>query len=296
MYTKNILQKNDPFNKKDERDYVNKTIFYGEVVSIDDPTSAGRVKVKVLELDNKIANRDLPFCDSIFPKFFHIIPKLGEIVRVFIMDTKYPYRNRLWMGSVISQLQKIEFDSAQSAYSTTDMALIQPLQSYKLNPNTAGVFPDDDDVGLIGRVNTDVILKKNQVIIRAGKHLNGDINTLNKTNSASLIMSFDPKSTSSTEYYSNSILFSNKIALLTHNGNPNFKSTNLTTTDKDNIFNNAHPMGRGDIMVVALELIRKAIVSHKHPYSNTAAMLETVITDLEKFDFTNILQPNIVIN
>lgn len=296
MFDPNPLLTNNPFNKKDEKDYMSRTIFYGEVVSIDDPTDAGRVKVKVLELDNKKNNTDVPFCDPIFPKYFHILPKLGEVVRIFIMDTKYPNRNRLWMGSIISQLPKIEFDSYYNALSTTDMGVLQPSASYKLNPNTTGVFPESEDVGLIGRVNTDVILKKNQVIIRAGKHLDGDVSTLNKKNSASLIMSFDAKDNTSTEFYSNTILFSNKIALLTHDGNPNFKSTNLSNTDKNNIFSNAHPMGRGDIIVSALELIRKALIQHKHPYSNTPAILEATITDLEMFDFDKILQKNIVIN
>jgi len=165
----------------------------------------------------------------------------------------------------------------------------------KTNPNTTGVFPEIDDVGIIGRVNTDIILKKNQVIIRAGKHMNGDINTLNTKNPSSLTMTFEPIINSS-DYYSNSILVSDKIALLSHNGNPNFKSTILTPQDRINIFENGHPIGRGDIIVYVLNMFRKALLSHKHGYSNTPPLLETILTDIEKFDFDSILQKNIVTN
>jgi hypothetical protein len=175
------------------------------------------------------------------------------------------------------------------------MGAIQPLKSVKTNPNTDGVFPDIEDVGIIGRVNTDIILKKNQVIIRAGKHVNDDINTLNTKNPSSLTMTFEPNN-SGTDYYSNTVLVSDKIALLSHSGNPNFKSAKLTAQDRINIFENGHPIGRGDVIVYVLNMFRKALLSHKHGYSNTAPILETILTDIEKFDFDSILQKNIVIN
>jgi hypothetical protein len=295
MFDKKILQTQRLFESESDSGNYTRSIYYGEVMSIDDPNDGGRIKVKILELDNKKDILNLPFCSPMHPKYFHIYPKVGEVVRVFIMDTKYPNRNRIWMGSVISQPQKIEFDSVYTALSTTEMGAIQPLKSVKTNPNTDGVFPDIEDVGIIGRVNTDIILKKNQVIIRAGKHVNDDINTLNTKNPSSLTMTFEPNN-SGTDYYSNTVLVSDKIALLSHSGNPNFKSAKLTAQDRINIFENGHPIGRGDVIVYVLNMFRKALLSHKHGYSNTAPILETILTDIEKFDFDSILQKNIVIN
>ena len=67
-------------------------------------------------------------------------------------------------------------------------------------------------------------------------------------------------------------------------------------TVSDEIFRKGHPLGRGDVIVEALELLRKAIIQHIHPYSGVPADKSNIIIDLEKIDFTKILQKNIVIN
>jgi len=295
MYTEKTIHTNRIFTSGADHSDNTRSIYYGEVISIDDPTDGGRIKVKILELDNKIAEKELPYCSPILPKYIHLYPKIGEVVRVFIMDVKYPNRNRLWLGSVISQPQKIEFDSVYTALSTTEMGMIEPLKSIKTNPNAKDVFPDSEDIGIIGRVNTDVILKKNQVVIRAGKHVNGDITTLNTTNPAALIMTFEPK-INSTDYYSSSILMSDKIALLSHDGNPNFKPSRLTAQDRINIFENGHPIGRGDVILQIFEMFKKALLTHRHGYSNTPPLAEPLLTDIEKFELEKLLQKNIVTN
>lgn len=267
--------------------------YYGEVVSIEDDSDGGRIKVRIADLDGKLVNENLPYCYPKTPRFFHVYPKVGELVWVYIPNTSRPYKGRMWEGSYISQPQKIEYDNYLSALSNTDTKTTKSLESIRLNPDTRGVFPNKEDIGLIGRVNTDIILRENEVEIRAGKHEDGEISRLNKKNPASVRLSFD---NIDGDTRSSVITQGNKIAFITHNGNPRFKTNQLSIDDRNRIFENGHPIGRGDVIVRALEMLRKAMVQHIHPYDKLPADKNDVINELNKIDFTELLQRNIVIN
>jgi hypothetical protein len=294
-FDKPIIQTSDPYQQIGTHISVTRTIYYGEVVDIIDPTDGGRIRVKIPDLDNKTSNPDLPWCYPMLPKFVHVFPKVGEYVRIFIEDVKYPQRSRYWMGSVISQPQKINFDSIYTALSTTNMGLTNPDPAPSTYPDADGVYPLQEDVAIVGRVNTDVILRINEVHIRAGKHENGDVLKLNVKNPATIDMIFEPKS-SEGDYYSNTIIQADKIAILSHEGNPQFKATRLTPEDRQRIFSEGHPMARADVLVEALNIIRNAIITHIHGYSNLPADKTAIINSLENMNLDAIMQKNIVIN
>jgi hypothetical protein len=294
-YDKPTIQTSNPF-KKVGNYTVTRTIYYGEVISIDDPKDGGRIKVKIPDLDNKTDNSELPWCYPFQPKFFHIYPQVGEIVRILIEDVKHPYMSRFWMGSVISQLHKIGYDSTYTALSTTNMGLIKPDKAPSTIPDADGVFPLKTDVALIGRVNTDIILRLNEVHIRAGKHENENPLKLNTKNPAEISLIFEKDNDDSNEYHSNAIIMGDRIGIISHSGNPQFKPARVETTDRQRIFEEGHPIARGDVLVQALEIMRKAIIAHIHGYSALPADKSTIINDLEKINFERILQRNIVIN
>lgn len=294
-YDKPIIQTSNPYKKDTEVNKITRTIYYGEVVSTDDPTDGGRIKVKILDFDNKTSNDELPWCYPLMPKFFHIYPKIGEMVRIFLEDVKYPTRSRFWMGSIISQSQNINFDSVYTALSTTNMALTNPQPAVSTYPDAIGVYPLKEDVAIVGRVNTDIILKINEVHLRAGKHENDNVLKLNVKNPATISMIFEPKD-SENNYYSNTIIASDKIAIISHSGKPQFKSARLTPADRTRIFEDGHPIVRGDVLVEALKVIKNALINHIHGYSKLPADKTDVINTLESIDFENMLQKNIVIN
>jgi hypothetical protein len=294
-FEKPIMQTSNPYKKITGTVDVTRTIYYGEVVLIDDRTDGGRIKVKIPDLDNQTGNAELPWCYPVVPKFFHVYPKVGEVVRIFIEDIKYPQRSRYWEGPVISQPQKINFDSSYTALSTTNMGLTNPEPAVSTYPNADGVYPLIEDIAIVGRVNTDIILRINQVSIRAGKHENGDVLTLNVKNPATIDMIFEPIKNSA-EYYSNTIIQSDKIAILSHDGDPQFKAVRLTPADRQRIFSEGHPLGRADLIVEALKVIKDAIKNHMHPYSNMPSDKTSVIDTLDSINFDAILQKNIVIN
>ena len=293
-FDKPILQTSNPYKKEGDNS-TTRTIYYGEVISIDDATEGGRIKVKIADLDNRTALSDLPWCYPMLPHFFHIYPQVGEIVRVFIEDIRFPQRSRFWMGSVVSQMQKIGFDSVYTALSTTNIGLTNPEPAPSTYPDADGVFPLMNDVALVGKINTDVILRINEVHIRAGKHENDNILKLNTKNPAQISLVYETKDDSD-EYYSNAIMMADKIAIISHSGNPQFKAARLKPEDRKRIFDEGHPIARADILAEALEIIRRAVINHIHGYSGLPADKNSIIKDLESINFEAILQNNIVTN
>jgi len=197
------------------------------------------------------------------------------------------------MGSIISQLQKIGNDPMYTALSTTNIQFSNPLPAISTYPDAKGVFPEKSDIALIGRDNTDIILRVRDVEIRAGKNEVNNVYSLNKQNPASVRATYDVTGETTT---SSTILMGDKIALISHDGIPKFKAVDIDQNERQKIFNEGHPLGRGDTIVQALELMRRAIIEHVHPYSGLPSDPSGAILDLEKADFTKILQNNIVIN
>ena len=302
MFNKPIIQTSDPFKKVGTYQHT-RTIYYGEVISIVDNTDGGRIQVKIPDLDNRTSNADLPYCYPMLPKFFHLLPQVGEMVRVFIEDIKFPERSRYWMGSVISQPHKVGFDTIYTALSTTNMGMTIPDPAPSSLPDAIGIYPLLSDVAIVGKCNTDVILRTNEIHIRAGKHLSDNILKLNTTNPASINLVFEPNmlypsifGTASNVYQSSTVILSDNIALISHTGNPQFKAAELTATDRKRIFSEGHPIARGDVLVAALNILRNAIINHIHGYAKLPADKDSLIKDLENINFDNILQKNIVVN
>jgi len=289
-YNKRKISYDKSFENKDFNSNLNRFIYWGEVISVNDEYKGGSIKVRIPELDNLISDENLADAYPLLPKFFHVLPKKGEIVRIFLENTKYPQRGRLWIGSVISQLQNIEYDGILTALSTTNLGVTQPQKSIDTYPDAKDVFPEDEDVAIIGRKNNDIILKENSTEIRVGKHVNGDVYKKNKINPAIIKIDFNNNEKSET------IIISDKIALLSHDGKPKFRSYDLDNEYKNKIFETGHPSVRGDVLVKILKVFKNAIMQHIHPYHSVVADPSGVILDLEKIDFESILQKNIVIN
>jgi len=291
-FEKKTLQTSNPY-KQSDMVKVTRTIYYAEVISIDDPTDGGRIKARIDFFDNEVLNEDLPWAYPLIPKFFHAYPKVGEIVRIFIEDIRYPKRSRFWMGSVISQPHKINFDSIYTAQSTTDMALTNPEKAPSTFPDAEGVFPKKTDIALVGRKNTDIILRNNEIHIRTGKHFDGEPLKLNILNPSTFSQVFEEDDG---DFRSSTVVLSDKIALISHDGNPKFRASELDKEDRDDIFERGHPLARADVLVKAMNIMRNAIIQHIHGYATIPPDKNDVINELENINFEAIIQKNIVIN
>jgi len=292
-FERKITQTSDPYNRVGNKATNVSNVYWGEVVSIEDNTDGGRIKVKIAELDTQTPNENLPYCYPLIPKFFHVYPKVGEVVRIIIEDTNSPQRSRHWVGSVISQLQNVKYDNVFRALSTTNVKQTEPLKAISTYPEARGVFPNKQDIALIGRDNTDVILKEKEVHIRAGKHEIDNVLVLNKQNPATHSLYFEEVSG---ETRSMSLHLADKIALIAHEGIPKFRAADLDVDERNRIISKAHPMVRGDVLAEILEVFRKAILNHIHPYSNLPSDKSGIILDLEKVNLESFKQNNILIN
>jgi hypothetical protein len=76
-YDKPYIQTSaNPYKSEGSKIGITRTIYYGEVTSIDDPTEGGRIKVRVDGLDIATSNENLPWCYPMMAKFFHAYPQV----------------------------------------------------------------------------------------------------------------------------------------------------------------------------------------------------------------------------
>ena len=263
-----------------------KHLSMGEVISIDDPQGLGRIKVRIkgpigLGGDDGKTDTDLPWCFPLIPKHIGFQPKPKESVYIFTMSSDKQHADRLYMGPIISQPQKLNFDAH---YGTALAGFSFGTQAGNVNinnvPDIKGVFPDPSDVSIEGRFNTDITQKNNEIIIRAGKFVNSSPSAsnpysfkFNKTTQSFIQLKNDTKLNNSEKGTVTNIV-ANKINLITHSeGMPRFNVTNQDNLISDDelakilspeINGGAHRLPFGDILLEYLILLRKALYFHVH--------------------------------
>jgi len=92
-------------------------------------------------------------------------------------------------------------------------------------------------------------------------------------------------------------IVANKINFISHDGEHTFELANpkelITDDEQEKINNEAHPLVYGDILLEFLELVKKYVQLHVHPYHGLVADPSTVTTDVLRFDLNKILNKNI---
>jgi hypothetical protein len=277
-----------------------KQIQIGKVVSIKDQTGLGRIKVKLFGNSTVggdddysdaefIANQSIGWALPMIPKHLSVIPKVGEAVLVMVFDKTKTGVDRLYMGPIISSLNKLQYDEANftatGGFSFGQMQATKPVTGLKTNddviPELLGVFPDPDDISIQGRFNTDITQKSNEIIIRAGKF---KATPVTKTNPYTF--SFNA-STQGFIQIKNDFLISkenntigtvtnivaSKINLLTHaEGTPKIQLNQETLLSDEQINTimgpvgegGAHPLPFGDVLLEYLKMLKDAIINHIH--------------------------------
>ena len=271
-------------------------IRYGEVVSIEDPLGLGRIKVWVKGSvatggDDELVKvnssgtsyDDLPWCHPLLPKHLQIKPKVGEGVYIFVFNKEKENIDRLYIGPVISQSNKLNFDTARTtALAGFSFGPVLPQINLNAFPEIDGVFPKDDDVVIQGRYNTDIIQRNNEVIIRAGKFevipalltTNPYSIQFNTATQAFIQLKNDvtlPRiSTTQVGEIKGTVanIVASKINLITHNGSPNYdivtQDTNVSDKELESILKTAHQIPFGDVLLRYLILLKEAFISHVH--------------------------------
>jgi len=305
----------------------------GEVMSVDDPLSLNRIKVWIKGSvsnggdDELLTNNDdfdkLPWCLPLMPKHFFIKPKVGEMVFIFVFSKEKQGADRLYIGPLVSQSNKLNFDSARTtATAGFTFGPIAPDVRIENIPELKGVFPNPEDISIQGRYNTDITQKNNEIVIRAGKFVETQIT---ETNPYPITFNFDTQAyiqlknkvslpkISDTEIGdrigSVTNIVANKINLITHGGSPDYNTTNqidlISMSELEKILTTAHQLPYGDVLLQYLRLLKDAFLSHVHrgnglpPTDLTISGNKQAVTEYQKNASkleSNMLSKNVRIN
>jgi hypothetical protein len=276
----------------------NQNFAIGQVIDNNDPKSAGRIRVKVKGIDDKIdsvtragqlsgglsktdseivpwSTNDHMVCYPFLPKFLNVCPRVGDAVKVIFQDTGNPYRNREYIGPLVSQPQflndssffwrgRIGLDSSNGVFD----------KSVKDLPSADGIYPVEEDIAFQGRENTDIIFRPNETWIRTGKHLIDNTLVRNDINPVyhklKLLNSNDHIELS--ENRSDSITVANKIYLIGRDNNSDVIPPWIDEKEEVALEQKLHPLVYGDVLLEFMELMREWIFTHKHPYHNVPTL------------------------
>ena len=175
--------------------FKNKTIFPGYVKDNKDPMMLGRVRVvPTLErYDDSLPKnpdgttkdeseykwtKDDPFIFlPLLPYYINQVPKENEFVNLIYYDKRERLdSNKFYIQGPITRPQnnfKEDWKNSQSMLATGEF--FKPANELRdrktgiTDPKVYGIYPEPGDNALLGRGTADVVVKENEVLIRAGK-------------------------------------------------------------------------------------------------------------------------------
>ena len=171
------------------------TIFFQvTVMDNQDPMMLGRIRAKLLidnyddivksitdppwnEEKDAWSTRD-PFVFSpLMPYFMYQVPKVTEMAQVLYTNKDFKYQNQYYVQNTFSSPTTTGYEYYQGGNkftgTGTQLKNPKPLKNqdgtYTDQAVHKGVFPEPGDNALLGRGSADVIVKQDEVLIRAGK-------------------------------------------------------------------------------------------------------------------------------
>lgn len=259
----------------ENNDYI---IREAKVISVDDKYKGSRIQVRLGGLDADKLDNELPYCFPLLPKLIHISPKVGEMVLVILEKNGSATTNRFYIGPVLSQA----YFYSQDLYDLTAFNMLlnrkfNPQQDPSMDPLNEGTLPDRDDIAIIGRENTDVVLKTNELRLRCGykENPNGSISQrlhFNKVDPAYIQLKYKKlKDKNNKEINSFVNIVADRINLLSRDSKTFFKLTDqkdlITDEEMLKILDEAHPLVYGDELISYLKQLVEVFRTHTHPFS-----------------------------
>ena len=147
------------------------SLYFGRVIDNRDNLGGGRIKAVVYPADKRKTAADIPYAFPAMPKLIHIIPKVGELVIIICEDLNEPNSQRFYIGPIISQLQYIFRESSLNATALLNGGVMPALPSVNENASMNGAFPKGEEIAILGRKNSDIILSDDDLRIRCGARL-----------------------------------------------------------------------------------------------------------------------------
>lgn len=261
-----------------------------EVISVHDEYEGMRIKARLNgDGDGTKTDEEIDYCYPLLPKLLHVNPKPGETVLVLTEKLGASDSQRYFIGPLLSQPYNYYGDmhslSANSLLKDNNDNL-QPLPAPSMNPDNEGSLPDRDDVAILGRRNTDMILKDDEIRIRCGfkqEPMRTTPNNLlfNTKDPAFIQMKFFPTpkhdNYTDTDFRSVINVVADRINLISPRlGNPIYpeipdpsamvSDDTLCNNQEGNSLMDAHPLVYGDDLVSLLRQLIEVFRTHTHPF------------------------------
>ena len=172
----------------------NSIFFQCKVLNTEDPMMLGRIRgVRLIDNYDDIlksisdppwneekdiwTSRDPFVFNALLPYFVYSVPKVDELVQIIYVNKDFQYQNQYYVQNTFSSPTATfkEFYFGGNKFTGTGMQIKNP-KPLKNQDGTftdqsihKGVFPQPGDNALLGRGSADVIVKQDEVLIRAGK-------------------------------------------------------------------------------------------------------------------------------
>ena len=251
-------------------------ISFGVVINTKDPSNAGRVKVEIPGVDLHSNPDNIPWAFPLLPKMIHITPKEGETVMVINRVINNERSDRLFIGPVISQPQFMyEETSENSALRMLAGSRIGPDRNVEDDSDVKGSLPKNEDVAILGRKDSDIILKDDDLLIRCGvKKTDEEDKTKFAFNSAHpafiKLKHYTKNDVPKLKYESVINLVADKINLIGTDSRDYFKIDDvdglISDEEVDRFVKEAHQLPFGDKLIEFLRVFITAFQSHTHPW------------------------------
>lgn len=175
----------------------NKTNYFQcKVLNTDDPMMLGRIRgINIADNKTEIdilksitdppwnqekdiwSSRDPLVFNPLLPYFVYSIPKVDELVMVMYTNNDFQYQNQYYIQNTFSSPTATfkEFYEGGNKFTGTGNQIKDPKPlknkdgSFTDKEIHKGVFPQPGDNALLGRGSADLIVKQDEVLLRAGK-------------------------------------------------------------------------------------------------------------------------------
>lgn len=279
-----------------------------KVLSVYDEYDGMRIKVRLAGFDGDKSEDELPYCFPLLPKLIHINPKVGECVLIILEKANAEGSNRWFIGPILSQpyfYDDDQYDGSAMNLLTTNKRT-KELQNPDRDSENLGTLPDREDIAILGRENTDVILKNNELRLRCGYKeapcgLVENRLHYNDIDPAYIQMKYRQlKDHNGKEFNSNINIVADRINLLSRDSKNTFELTNridlITDEELKNILKFAHPLPYGDELINFLKKLIDVFIRHTHPYDMLPPVFSTPDTETLGTDLDEMLSKAIRIN
>ena len=173
----------------------NSILFQAKVLNTEDPMMLGRIRaVRLIDNVDDILRsvtdppwneekdiwtaRDPLVFGSLLPYFVYSTPKVDELIQVLYLNKDFRYQNQFYIqaaafSSPTATFKEFYFGGNKWTGTGAQIVPPKPLKNqdgtYGDKATHAGVFPQPGDNAILGRGSADLIVKQDDVLLRAGK-------------------------------------------------------------------------------------------------------------------------------